>query len=251
MAAACVLVVAPACAQVEVVESTNRLLGPQAGAARSTPTSPPPAPSIGVAPADLFYQIQTLQQEVLELRGMVEEQAHEIQRLKQQRLDDYVNLDKRLSELSSGGAVAPAVRGSGGERAVPATHTTAQAPDEIQRYRTAIDLVLQKKDYDAAVTSFNQYLRDFPQGRYAANSQYWLGEIALLQEDYEQARQWFTRMLDEHPAHAKVPDATYKLGTVYHRLGDSKKARELLQKAAAGDSNAARLARSYLDNNLR
>jgi len=240
-------------AQVEVVESNNRLLeSPQfstTAPAASSVASPVPNNQ-----ADLFYQLQTLQQEVRQLRGLMEEQAYELKRLKQQRLDDYVNLDRRLSSSNSGVvSSSEGVVSASGPEAIPATsasQTTAQAPDEMQRYRTAIDLVLRKKDYVQAVTAFNQYLRDFPQGKYAPNCQYWLGEIYLLQSDLEQAREWFSRLVTDFPEHGKASDANFKLGTVYHKLGDLDQAKILLSKVASGDSNASRLASSYLSENF-
>ncbi len=252
------LVAGPALAQVEVVESNNRLLGPSANSASSGRSSadasaansaavarpqPQPLSSQPSIQSQLYFQLQTLQQEVLELRGLVEEQAHELQRLKQQRLDDYLDLDRRLNALGSG---QQAAKGETDKRREPSVARGGREPDEIQRYRSAIDLVLRDKDYEQAITAFNQYLRDFPQGRYAANSQYWLGEIFLLQGELEKAREWFGRLLAEHEQHDKVPDARYKLGTVYHQLGDGAKARELLTQVAEGDSNAARLATDYL-----
>lgn len=244
-AAVCVLLSTITAAQVEVVESNNRLLdSPQSISAEQSAVTPGGSGN----QVELFYQVQMLQQELSELRGLLEEQAHELKRLKQQRLDDYVSLDRRLSGLS-GGKVS-AEPSDAGAVSSAATQTTAQAPDEMQRYRTAIDLVLRKKDYAQAVVAFSQYLNDFPQGRYAANSQYWLGEIFLLQGDLEQAREWFARLLADHADHSKAPDATYKLGTVYHKLGDKEKAKALLEQVASGSTNAARLASSYLSDNF-
>lgn len=260
MAAVFVPLSASLSAQVQVVESQNRLL--TTGQSAPTPQAVATAPSSPVANSgDLFFQLQTLQQEVQELRGLVEEQAYELKRLKQQRLDDYVNLDRRLSNMGGQtGAASNAGNGLSGNvstdtvaapaTSTAATQTTAQAPDEMQRYRTAIDLVLSKKDYEQAIVAFNQYLRDFPQGRYAPNCQYWLGEIYLLQANLESAREWFSRLLAEFPEHGKAPDATFKLGTVYHKLGDLEQAKTLLTQVASGDSNAARLANSYLSDNF-
>jgi len=245
-------------AQVEVVDSTNRLLAtPQTPVGSSAPTVIVPE-SAGDA-AELFYQLQTLQQEVQQLRGLMEEQAYELKRLKQQRLDDYVNLDRRLTGLSGSAPAASTVTASASDNkpandsavsASAASQTTAQAPDEMQRYRTAIDLVLRKKDYEQAITAFNQYLRDFPQGRYAPNCQYWLGEIYLLQNDLEQAREWFSRLIADFPDHGKTSDAKFKLGTVYYKLGEKEQAKSLLTEVAQGDSNAARLASSFLSENF-
>lgn len=242
-------------AQVQVVDSDNRLLGGKTVASSQRASDPI---------AEMYYQMQVLQQEVLELRGQVEEQAYELKRLKQQRLDDYVSLDRRLSGLASTeaasvgeglpeqpGNIAGPVVDSGATKAEPlATMPAMPDADELQSYRTAIDLVLRQKDYDKAVLAFQDYLAQFPRGKYAPNSQYWLGEIFLLKGDLERAREWFARLLGMFPEHAKVADATFKLGTVYHKLGDNAKARELLQQVATGDTNASRLASNYLNNEM-
>jgi tol-pal system protein YbgF len=57
----------------------------------------------------LYNQLESLQQEVQTLRGMVEEQANEMRRLQTDQRDRYIDVDRRLSELSAGGAVPPAV----------------------------------------------------------------------------------------------------------------------------------------------
>ena len=49
---------------------------------------------------ELLLQLQALQTEVMELRGLVEQQAHQLEQLQQRRLDDYVDLDRRISELA-------------------------------------------------------------------------------------------------------------------------------------------------------
>jgi tol-pal system protein YbgF len=249
-AAAFSLTSAVTVAQVDVVESTPRMPGSSSASSTSI-NAPQPAQAAPASPqnvqAEMFYRLQILQQEVQSLRGLVEEQAYELKRLKQQRLDDYVDLDRRISAVTKGGAaVVPEKSNS-----TQTTESTGSATgNELQHYRAAIRLVLKDKNYTEAVTSFNQYLDAYPEGRYAANAQYWLGEIYLLQNELEQARQWFTRLLEAHPEHDKADDAKFKLGTVYHKLGDSQKAKSLLSEVASSDANAARLARDYLSANL-
>lgn len=258
-----------ASAQVQVVDSSNRLLvSPQTEAAQasaqpavaqavayqeaSSGAPPVQAPAAATdVQTQMYFQVQSLQQEVLELRGLVEEQAYELKRLKQQRLDDYLSLDKRLTALAGGKAATEQPESAGPSPKMTGSSAGAagvQSQDELQRYRSAIDLALRQKDYDKAATAFNQYLQDFPQGTYAPNSQYWLGEIFLKQGDLEQARDWFSRLLSDFPDHAKAPDAAYKLGTVYDQLGDKAKARSLLSQVIADspNTNAARLAKNYL-----
>ena len=54
---------------------------------------------------DRYYQMQVLQEEVQMLRGMVEELNYELQQLKQRQMDDYLDIDRRLSAQVSGSAV--------------------------------------------------------------------------------------------------------------------------------------------------
>lgn len=219
-----------------------------------------PAPSNQVSStsqsqADLHYQLQLLQEEVLQLRGQVEEQSHELKKLKQQRLDDYLDLDRRISELSRNGAGAGTVGSmpSGGGAPTVSSDTPADgtpAPeDELQSYRTAMEYIFteEKRSYSKAIEALSQHLAQYPRGRYAANAQYWLGEIYLKENDLEKARQWFAQLLQDFPSHSKAPDAKFKLGKVYDMLGDKAQAKRLLEEVAQSGSNAAKLAQEYLD----
>lgn len=203
--------------------------------------------------AELFYQVQSLQQEVLELRGMAEEQAHEIKRLKQQRMDDYLDLDRRISRLSGSGAQGQPSDSNSGSAGPGASVAPAQgvgSQSETETYRAAYQL-LRDRELKEAISAFNGYLEQYPRGNYAGNSYYWLGEIYLLQAELEQARDWFSKLLRDFPDDRKVSDAKFKLGKVHHELGDEAKARELLQSVAGDGSDAARLAHRYLEENFQ
>jgi len=112
-----------------------------------------------------------------------------------------------------------------------------------------MDLLLQQKDYDGAIAALNQYLADYPQGTYAPNSQYWLGEIYLLQNDLAEAQRWFSQLIEQFPNDRKASDAKYKLGRVYFQMGEKDRAEALLEEVAASDSEAATLAQNFLLEN--
>lgn len=217
----------------------------------SQPAAQPASDSV----AEMYYQMQVLQQEVLQLRGMVEEQAFEIKKLKQQRLDDYVDLDRRISQVGSGGGASASAANTSAAPS-PATSssntssTAAAKPNEMKHYRSAMNLVLKKQDYDGAITSLEEHLRLYPNGRFSANAQYWLGEVYIQKGDLNASRDAFKKLLLNYPDHAKVPDAEYKLGVVYHKLGDMGMAKTMLNKVASTDASAAKLARDYLKANL-
>ena len=57
--------------------------------------------------AELFYQLQVLQQEVQELRGLVEEQGYQIKRMARDQQEQYIDLDRRVSGMRSAPSSAP------------------------------------------------------------------------------------------------------------------------------------------------
>jgi tol-pal system protein YbgF len=237
---------------------------------------------------DRYYQSQMLQNEVRELRGMVEQLSYELQRVKQRQMDDYLDIDRRLSAAIAGAVAVepsidiegPAGRADTGEQLTdPAAVAVAISPATIQTGQTAVpavpqsdsqtvlesvvnseeiaenyaqasNLLLKQRDFEGAVQAFKQHIIDYPNSPYSANAHYWLGEIYLLQGQDELARQAFTRVIEQHPSHSKALDANFKLGKIYHQIGDTERARLLLETAAKGAGGAANKARSYLENNF-
>ena len=125
---------------------------------------------------------------------------------------------------------------------------------EADAYRTAYSEV-RSQQFDEAVIAFKQFLQDFPDGRYAANAHYWLGELYLVitPPDLESSRQAFTLLLDQYPDNSKVPDALYKLGKVYFQKGNPEKARQYLDRVineyGSSNSSAVKLARDFIQEN--
>ena len=192
--------------------------------------------------SELFYQLQVLQQEVQDLRGLVEEQSHQINRLARDQKEQYIDLDRRVAELTTGGAVSagPASRppsGTGPSYGGAATQPTESASmgtgaavasspavtalpasgSEREAYQTAFDL-MKARQFDQSIAAFNRLVTDYPNGQYTPNAYYWLGELYLAQQNLEQARQSFMQVINLYPDHPKVPDTLYKLGVTYHRL---------------------------------
>lgn len=217
----------------------------------------PAAPAGTTREAAIFNQNQQLQQEIAELRGMVEELNHQVKQLQQQRLDDYTNIDRRLSAMSGGAAApadaAPADGGQSSAAEAPAEAGAAPVStgDEQSDYTAAAGLVKAKR-YDDALAAFRQYLAKYPDGERAPNAYFWQGEIYAVKGSYEQARNAYAKLLERFPKHTKVPDAMYKVGKVYHQMGNTAKAKEWLQRVQKQypNSTAAKLAADYARNEL-
>ena len=223
--------------------------GAYAGGGVSAPTS---------AQGQLFMQLQQMQDEIARLRGMVEVQQNDIQRMKQEALERYQDLDSRIG---AGGAAAAASNNSqsagndanaGGSPSAAAQAPAAgtEPPDPAKEklyYEAAFDLI-KAKDFDKASQAFGAFLRKYPNSSYAGNAQYWLGEVNLAKGDLQGAGQAFAKVSQLYPKHAKVPDSLYKLADVERRLGNTEKVKGILQQVVAQypGTSAAQLAQRDL-----
>jgi tol-pal system protein YbgF len=209
------------------------------------------------AQGQLFMQLQQMQDEIARLRGMVEVQQNDIQRMKQEALERYQDLDSRIG---AGGAAAAASNNSssaGSDNASGAPAGAAQAPTagtepadpakEKLYYEAAFDLI-KAKDFDKASQAFTAFLRKYPNSTYAGNAQYWLGEVNLAKGDLQGAGQAFAKVSQAYPKHPKVPDSLYKLADVERRLGHTDKVKGILQQVVAQypGTSAAQLAQRDL-----
>ena len=210
--------------------------------APADPSQPPPrAGTDAVRLGELYYRLQVLQQEVQELRGLLEEQAYQMERLTRQQQEHYMDLDRRLTALRGAGEDAPL----GGDPA-GAQWVGELARSERQAYADAYDLMGEKR-YQESVTAFDQLIRDYPNGQFTPNAFYWLGELYAVLEEIEKSRQSLAQVVNLYPEHAKVPDALYKLGVVHDRLGDQERALEYLNRVIKDypESSAAGMADKY------
>ena len=255
-----------AVAQVPVVEYDSGGASGDSGYSTAAPASGGVQAGGGaVAPSSaqgmLFMQLQQMQGEIAQLRGMLEEQQNQIQRLQQEGLERYQELDQRLMNAGSGASsttqnssAAGANAGSstaasnGGGAQAAASDQSADPEREKLYYDAAFDLI-KAKDFDKASQAFSAFLRKYPNSRYAGNAQYWLGEVNLAQGDLQGAGQAFAKVSQAYPQHAKVPDSLYKLADVELRLGNQEKAQQMLRQVIAQypDSSAAQLAQRQLN----
>ena len=194
--------------------------------------------------SEVFDQLQILRQEVQDLRGVVEQQSNELQQLKQQRKDDYIDLDRRFSELQKSAIAVPPQAGSTLTSAMPAAGGSDKAD-----YENAYNLVKLRKPEEAAA-AFHNFISAYPASDLTPNAYYWLGEIYLAQNQLDQAEEQFSTLLKNYPEHRKVPDAKFKLGKVYLQQGKKADAKKLIQDVAQGDSEVAPVAKAFLQSNF-
>ncbi len=194
--------------------------------------APATAPS-REALADLLQQLESLQTELRRLRGQVELQNNEIERLKARQRDLLADIDRRVSELERRPAAAagPAVPGAEITTSSAAAGAASSAQEQ-QAYEAAFNLMKQGH-YDRATKGFHDFIAKYPQSALRDNAQYWLGEAYYVVRDFRKALTEFTRLMDEHPKSPKAPDALLKIGYCQYELGDRAKARDALNQVIA------------------
>ncbi|HHW2506778.1 TPA: tol-pal system protein YbgF [Pseudomonas aeruginosa] len=224
--------------------------GAFAGGGVTTPTS---------VQGELFMQLQQMQDELARLRGTLEEQQNQIQQLKQESLERYQDLDRRISgggaPAAQNSAPAGAINANGAPAAPAGNNAPAPSSEpgdpakEKLYYDAAFDLI-KSKDFDKASQAFNAFLRKYPNSQYSGNAQYWLGEVNLAKGDLQGAGQAFARVSQSYPSSQKVPDSLYKLADVERRLGNNDKAKGILQQVISQypGTSAAQLAQRDLKN---
>lgn len=234
----------------------------------------------------LLNQVSELQGEIQSLRALIEQQGFEIESLKKRGRDQYIDLDSRIARLEGGAPVAapqapgigfepiddepapssgrqptvvmeePEVRapvdGFGGTTPLgsvePASVESAADPaGERPLYDSAFD-ALKEGRYAESARRFQAFLASYPNGSYAPNAWYWLGESYYVTQNYQIALDAFRQLLVQFPGSAKAPDALLKVGYCQYELRQWGEAEASLNEVVRKypDSTVSRLAQGRL-----
>ena len=100
---------------------------------------------------------------------------------------------------------------------------------EQNAYQKAFDL-LRELRYEQAIKAYRQFIRDYPNGRYAHIAQYWLSEASYAQRHFKQAIQDYKDLLNNYPNSPKLAEAMLKIGYSYNALGQNNEAKDIIEK---------------------
>ncbi len=221
---------------------------------------------------DMVERLDAMQAEMQQMRGMVEEQQHTIEGLKERQRELYLDIDRRLSrfEREGGGASMPAptttapaapstaqplTSAVAAPKAPPVATAPVAAPadsgnqlqQEREAYQKAFD-TLRELRYSQATQEFRAFLKQYPNGRYGHIAQYWLGEASYAQRNFKQAIIDYQALLQNYPSSPKRAEAMLKIGYSQHELkqdGEANKTLDQLIKLYP-DSTEAGQARNLL-----
>ncbi|MCG6885721.1 MAG: tol-pal system protein YbgF [Proteobacteria bacterium] len=195
---------------------------------------------------DIMLKLENLENEVQMLRGETEMLSHKLEEVKNRQRDLYLDLDRRILQLeraTAGTSGTPSATttgavAAGASQAASKSATTAKTPTaasgktgegEQAAYQQAFDQ-LRNLHYEKASVAFSDFLKQYPNGRYAQIAQYWLAETNYAQRKFKQAIGDYQTMIDKYPSSPKVAEAMLKIGYSQYELKDYTAAESVLQK---------------------
>ncbi|AZZ97758.1 tol-pal system protein YbgF [Pseudoalteromonas sp. R3] len=175
--------------------------------------------------AELQTQLDQLQDEVSQIRGVTEEQSYKLEKVLQRQRELYQEIETRVTQVYEQSKQL--------QPAVTPDSATAQAVSsdlsENEAYDRAVALIMKDKRYDAAIPEFEGFLKQFPNSVYIPNAHYWLGQLQSIKNQDNQAMVHFRTVVDQFADSNKRPDAMLKLGTLLQKTGQSAQAKTLFE----------------------
>jgi TolA-binding protein len=200
-------------------------------------------------PTNLNWQImqknQQLENDVRALRGKIEEQDNEIEKLKHELTNRYTDLDQRLELLqqkvdpesaapeednqqdtspSTVNTPTPVVAAKPANTQPAAVTTQANATNT----QSASSADLDKAAYTVALDAYKQggakkaiapmknFIKNNPNSVYISNAYFWLAEFNLAIEptNYTEAKKNYNIVINQYPNSAKAARALYQLHSI-------------------------------------
>lgn len=195
------------------------------------------------------------QQRIEEQKRMLEkEHAAELKRLRKQkqlalqRAQRIATAEKKVFERDQVDVLPKQTM------PLPAAAVPASTVETEKNAYTAAYLALKSGRFDEASKGFNEQLDSYPDGEYADQAWYWLGETRYAQQAYAMAGNAFKYVINNYPKSVKYDAALLRLGNVskvlkrnddaikyYNRLineyGDTKSAEQAREALARMQKN--------------
>jgi len=198
------------------------------------------------AQVNIQRQLDDLQSQVNELRGVTELHTHQLSQVLERQRELYQELDRRVNAALKPTAPVPSAA------VVNPTVITKNYSNDLtenEAYDKALNLVLKDKQYEQAILEFRTFNEAYPQSTYAPNSHYWLGQLLFNKGKLLEAEQEFSIVVDKFKDSSKRPDALLKLAMVAQEQKNDNKAKQLYMQLLSEypNSTSAQLAKPRLD----
>lgn len=219
---------------------------------------------------EMLGQIESLQVEVQMLRGLLEEQSHEIKKVTLRQQNIYTDINARLQQLESGAGISTAAAKTNSNVApvmVERSNLASAKPNQDNlgqlspvnplksfskaEEKAAFDkafLSVKNSRYQQSIMLLEQFLKDFPNGSYTDNAYFWLGSVYKVVNNTPDAITNFEQVYTQFPQSEKAGMAMLKLADIYKEGSHMDKAQQLYTQITRqyADSTAAHMAGNKL-----
>ncbi|EPE37569.1 tol-pal system protein YbgF [Candidatus Photodesmus anomalopis] len=159
-------------------------------------------------------KINSMSLEISELRGQLEKNNYEINKILERNKDLFIYLSeihtkvkKTEEDIKFKNNIS-----SSFDRYSSSIYEKQEKID----YQYALDLILKRKNYSAAIAAFEQFQKKHPDSGLLVNVHYWLGQIYFAMREDEKAIENFSIVIEHKDSHKRA-DALVKLGDISKR----------------------------------
>lgn len=211
---------------------------------------------ISNAQAQLMQQLQQQmsdnQRDIDALRGQIQQNTYQLNQVVERQKQLYQQIDS----LSSGGgqqaAGSDAAADTGAAATTGAAASTQSAPaqtgDANSDYNAAVALILEKKQYDQAISALQAWVKRYPDSTYQPNANYWLGQLNYNKGKKDDAAYYYATVVKNYPKSPKAAEALFKVGVIMQEKKDTAKAKAVFQQVIKlyPDTDSAKQAQKRL-----
>lgn len=200
----------------------------------------------------LQQQLLENQRDIDKLRGCIQNIQHHIAEIIYDQKESY----KKLSQLSQNNENIPLSYDN--LQKLPIVNDLKISKSyynhknvvdtEDSDYKTAVELVLKKKQYTQAIQAFQNFIQKYPQSNYQSNAHYWLGQLYYNQGNKHDSSYHFALVVKNYSKSSKAPDALLKIGIIMQETNQVNKAKTIYRQVEKlyPNSNASNQAKKRL-----
>lgn len=196
---------------------------------------------ISNAQAQLMQQLQQQmsdnQRDIDALRGQIQQNTYQLNQVVERQKQLYQQIDTLSSASSSSGqqaAGSDAAADTGAAATAGAAASTGSAPaqtgDANSDYNAAVALILEKKQYDQAISALQAWVKRYPDSTYQPNANYWLGQLNYNKGKKDDAAYYYATVVKNYPKSPKAAEALLKVGVIMQEKKDTAKAKAVFQQ---------------------
>lgn len=189
---------------------------------------------ISNAQAQLMQQLQQQmsdnQRDIDSLRGQIQQNSYQLNQVVERQKQLYQQIDS-LSSSNSGAQPAAGADTAASAGAAAATDSApTQSGDANSDYNAAVALILEKKQYDQAITALQAWVKRYPDSTYQPNANYWLGQLNYNKGKKDDAAYYYATVVKNYPKSPKAAEALLKVGVIMQEKNDTAKAKAVYQQ---------------------